>query len=205
MLRDALKYLGKFDKNIAKFEATPAASDMPSNVKDEIATKLAQYRTDFLALVEGYKRKGLGPKEGILGQMREEIIATAENNISSGNVSTVVGGLTLVVLLTGVLMWLSRFIPKSMERFAQTMYQIADTGDLTLRSDDSGKCQIGLMARAFNNMIDQLQGLLGQVMTSSAQVGEASSRLAEPTEGTTSSVSRQRVESDQVATAMNQM
>jgi methyl-accepting chemotaxis protein len=219
MLRDDLKYLGKFDKNIAKFEATLAASDMPGTVKDEISAKLGKYRTDFLALVEGYKRKGLSSKEGLRGQMRgtihqseeliaqlhEEIVTAAEKYISQANNMMLAGGLILTVLIAGILLWLSRTILAPVQTFAGTMQQAAEERDLTLRADEGSRCEIGAMARAFNGMMDEFQSLINQVVASAVQVGDASRQLAEVTENTTGSVQQQRVESDQVATAMNEM
>ena len=219
MLRDNLKYLDKFDHNVAKFEATLAASSMSDEVKTQISAKLGKYRSDFAALVEGYKRKGLTPKEGIRGRMRDtihqsetlfeqmhdEILATTDAHVSRSNAWMLVSGALLTVLLAGILLWLSRAILRPVEDFAHTMRQAADQHDLTLRADASGRCEIGAMAAAFNGMMDEFQGLLNQVMDSSVQVGSASRQLAEVTANTMNGVQQQRVESDQVATAMNEM
>jgi methyl-accepting chemotaxis protein len=219
MLRDDLKYLAKFDNNIARFGETLAASDMPADVKEQIAAKLEKYRKDFHALVEGYKRKGLSAKEGIrgevrdtihqseglLGQMHREALAAADEHIGRSNLLMLISSLVLIGLLAGILLWLSRAILRPVEHFARTMHQAAGERDLTLRANAGGKCEISVMAHAFNGMMDEFQGLLNKVMESSSHVGDASRQLAEVTESTMSGVQQQRDDSGQVATAMNEM
>jgi methyl-accepting chemotaxis protein len=85
------------------------------------------------------------------------------------------------------------------------MTRAAEERDISLRADVTGKCEIAHMARAFNGMMDEFQALLRQVMDSAASVAAASTELAKVTENTSGGVQRQRVESDQVATAMNEM
>lgn len=219
MLRDNLKYLEAFDKNIAKFEATLAASDIPADVKAQIAEKLGKYRADFLALVEGCKRKGLSPEEGILGTMRttihqseqlldqlhEDVVAAIDGHVSRIGVLMLGSGLVLTSLLAGFLLWLSRTILGPVEGFARTMLQVAKDRDLTLRADDADKCEVGAMARAYNGMMDEFQSLLNQVTESSSQLTAASHQLSAVTDTAVDGVQRQRAESEQVATAMNEM
>ncbi|MCP4995574.1 MAG: methyl-accepting chemotaxis protein [Gammaproteobacteria bacterium] len=219
MLRDDLKYLGKFDNNITKFEATLVASAIPSSMKDEIATKLDKYRTYFHALVEGYKRKGLTSKEGLSGQMRKTvhhsdeiivqmhagIITAVEELIRQSNLFMLVSGLLLTGVLAAILLWLSQVILKPVLSFADTMHHATKERNLALRAGVGSKCEIGAMANAFNGMMSEFQELLIQVSGSSGQVGEASHHLAEVTESTMTGVQQQHEESDQVATAMNEM
>ena len=76
MLRSDLKYLDKFNRNIALFEENLAASPIPSDSKQVIRDRLAQYQSDFLALVDGYKQKGLSSKEGLHGSLRSTVHQT---------------------------------------------------------------------------------------------------------------------------------
>ena len=205
--------------NIAKFEATLSASSISSDVKEQISVNLAKYRADFLTLVEAYKEKGLNPKEGIRGKMRrtvhqsesllkemdDEIFVAIEGKIAQINIWTLVTDLILTGFLVGLLLWLSRTIVKPVESFAQTMFQAAENHDLTLRADESSKCDLVIMAHAFNEMMEQFQLLLSQVTESTSRVGLASNALAEVTKDTMDSVQQQRADSDQVATAMTEM
>jgi len=219
MLRDNLKYVDKLTKNVAVFETSLAASDIPADVKAQIGTAIAKYQADFLALVDGYQRKGLSSKEGIRGAMRdtvhqtEELITQLDGDITlavDGHVARAnwVGlsiGLGLLVVIVGILLFLSRNILRPVQAFARTMTRAAEERDISLRADVTGKCEIAHMARAFNGMMDEFQALLRQVVDSAASVAAASTELAAVTENTAGGVQRQRVESDQVATAMNEM
>jgi len=219
MLRDNLKYVDKLTKNVGVFNATLAESDIPAEVKEQIATAIAKYQADFMALAEGYQRKGLSAKEGILGDMRntvhqtEQLIeqlhvditqAVDEHVVSAERISLVIG-LGLLLLIVGILLFLSRNILRPVQAFSSTMSRAAAERDVSLRADVTGKCEIGDMARAFNGMMDEFQALLRQVTDSAASVAAASTELAAVTEKTASGVELQRVESDQVATAMNEM
>jgi len=218
-LRDNLKYVDKLSNNVEVFKTTLAGSDIPGDVKAQIETAIDKYQADFLALVEGYKRKGLSSQEGLHGQLRdtihqsedliaqlrEEVLVATEAHVGQANIVILGSGLILTTLLAGILLWLAQAITRPVQAFARTMQQAADDRDLTLRADADNKTEIGDMARAFNAMMDEFQGLLSQVNDSAAQVAAASTQLAAVTETTASGVKRQRGESDQVATAMNEM
>ena len=219
MLRDNLKYVDKLTKNVGVFNATLAESDIPAEVKEQIATAIAKYQADFMALVDGYQRKGLSAKEGILGDMRntvhqteqlieqmgKDITGAVDEHVLSAERITLAAGLALLLLIVGILVFLSRNILRPVQTFALTMSRAADERDVSLRADVTGKCEISDMARAFNGMMDEFQALLRQVTDSAASVAAASTELATVTENTANGVERQRVESDQVATAMNEM
>lgn len=219
MLRDNLKYLDKFTANLARFEATLNASRLNAAMKQEVAAKLVRYRTDFLALVEGYKRKGLSPNEGLQGSMRntihqsEQIIdqlhSTLGTEINAHILRTnrlmLSAGVLLTALLAGILLWLSRAILNPVDVFALVMKRAAAERDLTLRAATDGKSEISAMAHAYNGMMDAFHRLLSQVMESSTHLATAADQLKNVTAVAMEGVERQRSESEQVATAMNEM
>jgi methyl-accepting chemotaxis protein len=219
MLREDLKYIEKFEKNLKVFQQTLADSSIPGDSKEAITQALSGYQRDFLSLVAGYQRKGLSPKEGLRGEMRatvhgaEELIARVDENlnkvidsrISQSNIVSLFGGLALLTVLVGVLLWLSGYIRRPIQQFAQTFTRAAETNDLTQRAGITGKGEIAVMAQAFNAMMSQFQSLLNQVTHSAQSVAVASSQVLQVTSTTAHGVQQQRLESDQVATAMNQM
>ena len=78
-------------------------------------------------------------------------------------------------------------------------------GDLTRRLDVSGKDELSQLAIAFNSFADQVHGLVRQIRVSAQTLndttGELNGVMVEAEQG----VERQKSESDQVATAMNEM
>ncbi|MEW8033315.1 MAG: HAMP domain-containing methyl-accepting chemotaxis protein, partial [Candidatus Thiodiazotropha endolucinida] len=219
MLRDELKYETKYNKNIAKFEQTLAASTIPVEVKNGISQALKKYKTDFLSLVDGYKRKGLSPKEGIRGQLRatvhhtETLIKTLVEQVNAAiaahkkqaNIIKIGSSLLLVLVLAGLLLWLSGFIRHPIQLFTDTLKQAAENRDLTLRANIKNKGEISEMAYSFNGMMDEFQKLLNKVTESAYAVTEASHQITQVASNTSSGMQQQRTESDQVATAMNEM
>ncbi|MEW8285713.1 MAG: HAMP domain-containing methyl-accepting chemotaxis protein [Candidatus Thiodiazotropha endolucinida] len=219
MLRDDLKYETKYNNNIAKFEQTLAASTISVEVKNGISQALKKYKTDFLSLVDGYKRKGLSPSEGIRGQLRatvhrtETLIKTLVDQVNSAiaghknqaNILKIGSSLLLVLVLAGLLLWLSGFIRHPIRLFTDTLKQAAENRDLTLRANIKNKGEISEMACSFNGMMDEFQKLLNKVTESAHAVTEASHQITQVASSTSSGMQQQRTESDQVATAMNEM
>jgi methyl-accepting chemotaxis protein len=219
MLREDLKYIDKFEKNLKVFQQTLGDSSIPGDTKEAITQALSVYQGDFLSLVAGYQRKGLSSKEGLRGEMRatvhraEELIVRVDENlnavidsrISQSTTVSLLSGLALLAVLVGVLLWLSGYIRRPIQQFAQTFTRAAETNDLTQRAGITGKGEIAVMAQAFNAMMNQFQSLLNQVTQSAQSVAVASSQVLQVTSTTAYGVQQQRLESDQVATAMNQM
>ncbi|MET0109830.1 MAG: HAMP domain-containing methyl-accepting chemotaxis protein [Candidatus Thiodiazotropha sp.] len=219
MLRDDLKYEAKYNKNIAMFEQTLAASTIPVEVKNGISQALKKYKSDFLSLVDGYKRKGLSPSEGIRGQLRvtvhrmETLIKTLVEQVNAAiaaqkkqaNILKIGSSLLLVLVLVGLLFWLSGFIRHPIQLFTDTLKKAAENRDLTLRAHIRNKGEISEMAYSFNGMMDEFQKLLNKVTESAHAVTEASHQITQVASNTSSGMQQQRTESDQVATAMNEM
>ena len=78
MLRMDLKYLEKFDKDLAAFHADLKRSNHPNDIKQEINAAMLQYQQDFHALVDAAQEKGLNSKLGVLGSMRSTIHKSEE-------------------------------------------------------------------------------------------------------------------------------
>lgn len=219
MLRSDLKYLDKYNKNIAKFQATLRASSIPADVKTRISDALGVYQKDFTTLVEGYKAKGLSPKDGLRGQMRdtvhqteelikqleEEIFSAVEAHVTQSRTTGIIMSIILIAILTTILVWLSRSILNPIQRFSNTMLHAAHNKDLTARSEITSNCEIGEMATAFNTMMDAFESLLHKVVQSARNVNSASKQLTDVTNQTADGAREQQIESEQVATAMNEM
>jgi len=219
MLRSDLKYLDKYNKNVGRFQASLETSSIPSDVKTQISDALGVYQSDFATLVEGYKTKGLSPKDGLRGQMRntvhqteellkqieEEIIQAIEEQSVSSRITGFVLGILLTAILTAILVWLSRSILSPIKQFSKTMLHSEQNKDLTVRSDIASRCEIGEMAAAFNTMMDAFESLLLKVIQSAQDVNSASIQLTDVTNQTANGAREQQIESEQVATAMNEM
>ncbi len=90
-------------------------------------------------------------------------------------------------------------------RLSNTMKNVEESNDLTLRSSVNSKDELGGMAHAFNGMLEKFEALIQQVYSSSAQLAAASEEVSAVAQDSARNVEKQRMETDQVATAINQM
>mgnify|MGYP000037542309 CR=1 FL=1 len=219
MLREDLKYVEKFNDNITKFESSLLHSFIPDDVKPKISEYLGLYQQHFMLLVDGYKRKGLTPNQGIRGVMRstvhktEGLISEISVDISEAVSEHVIQArivmigisILLIIIIATIVYFLSRAILKPVEMFSATMMQSAKNRDLTLRSSIDSQCEIGNLAIVFNKMMAAFQNMMHQVANSTSEVTSASKGLESITTDAMAEISKQHMESDHAATAMNQM
>ncbi|MCG7931299.1 MAG: methyl-accepting chemotaxis protein [Candidatus Thiodiazotropha lotti] len=141
----------------------------------------------------------------LIAQLDGEINATVSSRIKQGNIVTLGASTLLLVVLIGVMFWLSGYIRRPIQQFSSVFTQAAQEHDLTLRTDIGGESEIGNMAKSFNRMMDEFLTLLQKVNDSTQAVATASSQVKQVTSATAKGVQQQQIESDQVSTAMNEM
>ncbi|VAX11921.1 Methyl-accepting chemotaxis sensor/transducer protein [hydrothermal vent metagenome] len=114
---------------------------------------------------------------------------------------------TLVFAAGFILVYfLSKGITNPIKRTVDAMNDIAGgDGDLTMRLDESGRDEIAMLAMAFNQFSEKVRKTVAQVAGSTSQLTSAAEELDTITRKTTAGVLQQQSETDQVATAMNEM
>ncbi|WP_018875999.1 methyl-accepting chemotaxis protein [Thioalkalivibrio sp. ALE31] len=115
---------------------------------------------------------------------------------------TVVVGVLL--LLAYLFVGLYRSIKASVEQFNDATQRMAG-GDLTTRVAIQTQDEMHDVGERFNSMATQFEGLIQQIIGATAQLASASEELATVSRESAANVERQRQETDQVATAMNEM
>jgi len=117
------------------------------------------------------------------------------------------GGIMLAMLLVGgAAAWvLISSITRPIKELEATMEEVAESGNLALRTSVDQNDELGRMARAFNHMLDGVRKVFAELHTSVARLGEASAHLSTITAETRQGMERQHSGTDQVATAMNEM
>ncbi|NLJ92183.1 MAG: methyl-accepting chemotaxis protein [Aeromonadales bacterium] len=133
----------------------------------------------------------------------EQELATAVNQglINSGLSATL-----LFVLIAALALVLVRSIHNPIRQAVITMENIAQgEGDLSQRLDASQGHELGALAGSFNQFAEQITTLVKNTRDSADTLQTASEQLQKLMGETDSGISRQHHESDQLATAMNQM
>ncbi|MCG5498007.1 methyl-accepting chemotaxis protein [Ectothiorhodospira variabilis] len=117
-------------------------------------------------------------------------------------------GIGALVMLGGLLAawFIARGIVVPLRLTAQRMDEIAQgDGDLTQRLPAEGRNELAQLSQSFNGFVDKIHQLVRQIVGASTQVAAAAEQLSATTEETVQQIKRQQSESDQVATAMNEM
>jgi len=79
------------------------------------------------------------------------------------------------------------------------------SGDLTARTSYQGRDELGRVSAAFNVMGDKFQNVIQDLSGATGQLAAAAEETSAITEQTSQGITRQQAETEQVATAMNEM
>jgi methyl-accepting chemotaxis protein len=136
-----------------------------------------------------------------------ELDALFLQRIEAGK-STVLNSLlaffSVVLLILYIFAAFYRAVVNSINAVARSSQQLAD-GDLTATLTLSARDEMSAIAVSFNNMSESFRKIVSQVLASSGHVATAAEELSAITSETNDGISRQQLETDQVATAINEM
>ena len=129
----------------------------------------------------------------------------AQAQSSARNV-TVVIGIIAIALGLFVAWFIGRGISARIKKTVLALNDIAEgEGDLTQRIVVDSKDELGELSNSFNQFVTRVHEMVRQVSSSTVQLGAAAEEMSVITETTNSGIQRQRAETEQVATAMNEM
>ena len=111
----------------------------------------------------------------------------------------------LMLLLLAASQLLIRFLLSHLNTLKDVMLQVEKSGDLSARVPLDCKDEVGQMASAFNAMQAGYQRVVGIVAQSAAQLDEGAERLAGNMRDVRQGMLEQQSETEQAATAINQM
>lgn len=118
---------------------------------------------------------------------------------------------TLIMLLVGVVAIatiISWILTRSITAPVYTTVSIANrvaSGDLTIEVRQERSDEFGQLLAALAMMISGLRDLVQQISSSASNIASASEELSSVTDHSSAGVARQKDQTDQVATAMNEM
>ncbi|NOZ37191.1 MAG: methyl-accepting chemotaxis protein [Gammaproteobacteria bacterium] len=215
-----LKYQKKFNKDFTLFMRDLGTVGFNSENRQAIRQDMLKYRDDFHALIKGYEQKGLSSKLGLHGKMRntvhqsedmlKKLAATThtriDNELQRSSLLNWILSLSLLSLLVLIIYRIANGIIKPVQSLSQLMNDVSSHNDLTLRAPQQNKKdEVSSMARHFNKMMEEFQAMLSRVYDSASQLSDSSLALNSVSQETNQRVSRQNIETEQVAAAINQM
>ena len=179
-------------------------AEMTAVLAGEVVSRTLVHEGQAVAMYAGRVLDFAGTPIGILELMvdRSDYVAT-QRMATFGMV-----GIGIVLLLAGLgaAWWLSRDLVGPLRSTVLRLNDIASgEGNLTHRLPVEGKDELADLAVSFNAFVATIQDLVKQVAAATAQLAAASEQLSATSLETTQEVRRQQSETDQVATAMNEM
>jgi methyl-accepting chemotaxis protein len=113
--------------------------------------------------------------------------------------------LLLMLLLMGASQLLIHFLLAHLNSLKDMMLQVAKSGDLTARISTSSADEVGQMANAFNAMQASFQQVVSTVAQAAGRLDADAERLATNMHSVRAGMLGQQSETDQAATAINEM
>ncbi|MBE1300609.1 MAG: HAMP domain-containing protein [Alteromonadaceae bacterium] len=102
--------------------------------------------------------------------------------------------------------WISKLIATPVNELRARLQEVADgDGDLKMRLNDSAKDETGEVANAFNHFMDVLSGVIKGVVSQTDSLGKSAETALHVMDKTLVNVEKQRDETEQVATAIEEM
>ncbi|TBV08342.1 methyl-accepting chemotaxis protein [Phytopseudomonas dryadis] len=179
----------------------------------QVTTALDGYRAAVLAFKGATENIVVARKE--LTEQGYEIVRISKEltqiqldrrDSESSAARTLQLGATLLALLVGILAaWLiTRQITRPLQETLVAVERIAG-GDLSQTLQVTRRDEIGVLQQGIQRMGATLRELIGGIRDGVTQIASAAEELSAVTEQTSAGVNSQKVETDQVATAMHEM
>lgn len=141
--------------------------------------------------------------EIVTGYSTDEVGEMVANQTLTAIIAIFIGGILIITCLSVLAQIV---IAKPLGQMIAAINDIASgEGDLTVRFNPTSKNELGMMAQGFDRLLDRLQATISETKKSSISLLDASDELRGIAADSASVVSSQTDETEQVATAMNEM
>jgi len=192
--------------------AQAAVTDLPID-STLLKTDLANYRAQLTKLKDAQltTETAQGRFETQLNQLLEHSEAVSNSQIlkrgkEADDTRTLLISVTVAALLLGALAawWIARQIAVPLRQVLVSANRIAQ-GDLSHDIQVERRDELGQLQRTISDMNRNLRSLISGIGDSARQVASAATQLSAVTEHSHTGINHQKDETDQVATAMNEM
>ena len=187
--------------------------------------RAAERGGDFVEYGWEHSNGNIGPKLGYADLVTEwnwvvgtgfwieglatQVDATAnqvEAAINEAFVSTLVASILAVSIIAAIALFVSRGITRPLRTTVIAMNDVSQgDGDLTRRIKVENQDELGQLASSFNRFADDVGSMVTTIRTSSNAMSHAAVKLNQVLADTREGVTRQQEESEQVATAINEL
>ncbi len=190
-----IKYKDTFSKNVDVFlKDLEASQNLKDEQKAEVKKLATDYKNEFFKVIEGYTKKGLTLKDGILGKLEESSGKTEEllSKMMSQLEATIEGELkeinkrlimfasifTIIIVLSVFIVSRSVLRPiNGLNKIAKDLSQ--GDGDLSKRLAITSNDEIGDVSKNINLFIEKVQNIIKNVSDSAEGTKLTSRELKE--------------------------
>ena len=168
-----------------------------SKIKSTIDNMLSKKKALSLALDDFRKMK----YQMFVGTL-DEANASSQFALNLGLIISLI--VILVVTLFGYV--ISNIIAKNISHVVYSLKEMASgEGDLTQRLKTTSSDEIGVLVTQFNRFVEKLQLIISNINNSTVLLASAAEEMSLVSAESSKNMSRQTMETEQVATAMNEM
>lgn len=190
-------------------QAFPALEAYIKSATD-IVQKAKTDRAAAMLMLDDF-HKAFTSLEGVMESLTELIEADAKASQATateaeGHAATML--ITLVIIGTIAMAFISLSLTNNITTSLSKLTGIAErvaSGDLTVSIDTSKEDEIGKLARSMEKMRANIAQVISQISLTTTKVFTSVEDISAVASATTSNMTQQRLETEQVATAMNQM
>ncbi|MCO1696057.1 methyl-accepting chemotaxis protein [Pseudomonas aeruginosa] len=204
-LREALELAARLEQAITDDAYVSVVKDVLTNIRG-FADKLAEYRASQLQERQMYA--AMGERAGqVMARVDRSWEAQQQAMLHSlrTNSLLIVGAAVLALLVgLGAAFGISLLIVRPLRQAMGVAQRIAE-GDLAVRVDSERRDEVGQLMAAMRAMTGSLRGIVSQLQDGVGRIAGASEALSGVTTRTRLGIDSQRAETEQAATAMNQM
>ncbi|AOY87696.1 chemotaxis protein [Marinobacter salinus] len=216
-IQRALKYLGE-----AKAAVTPLIDMQQADSEDQQqAEQILDGVRSFEELLKRYE-SSISGRADIVRSLEEQMAAVAGSTIDSMEglkqgeqaelqdiydlaVAEVTIVTVIALIVAFILAWtLTRSITRPINEAVSIANKVA-SGDLTVNVQDLRGDEFGQLLAAFGTMITNLRELIREIETGASSIASSSEELSTVSNQNSEGVAEQQAQTDQVATAMNEM
>ena len=185
-----------------------------------LQTSFNLYQGALVNLFEANNTLGLSPTQGLRGDLRSTVHQTEQElkDLQSEIESVIIAaseqvemqlhifGAVLAGLLSGLLMLIGHSIISRIKSINAMMHDIASgNGDLTVRMNATGNDELAQLAHSFDTFTSKLHSLIKDVASARNVLDESSSLSTLSANKSMNNAEQQKIESENVATAVNQL
>lgn len=172
---------------------------------DKSPTELQADIAQMNELLKGFEEDLLFFRDSSYAHFTGTILEAKHASDNATKLAFIIGALVVIALAIAAL-YIQHLIRVSVANVANSLKEIASgNGDLTKRLSTNSKDEIGNLVNNFNAFVEKVQGVIGEVAGSSAELTTAADEMASISSQASMTIQKQQSEIEQIATAINEL